>query len=414
MIFRLGAHQLFVPPTRVGFFAPWSITAFEHAADSPLVIVIGYDPGRIPAEEAETFFRCFQELVQHVPEAADFALGVLPLVSADERRELLQRGQAERVGLPDGATLTTLIDCQAARSPDATAVFCGSERLTYSELHDRVDPLAQWLNGFGVGPDTLVAICLPRTTALIIAVVAVHKSGGAFLPLDPTYPQPRLKFMIEDSNIKFILTDRSHAALLSETGARLLLLEDFQENIQERSTLEPKRGPDPSHVAYVLYTSGSTGTPKAVAVTHRNAVNLVISARNLINRSDISGVLCATSLNFDISVYEIFLPLASGGAIILVDDLFGLTTAPARDQVTLVNTVPSVLAAFLKEATLPVGVRVVNLAGESLSRSLADQSLNIGAMCASLTFMDQLRRPCIRRGQTSTVMTAGLLLLECR
>ena len=120
------------------------------------------------------------------------------------------------------------------------------------------------------------------------------------------------------------------------------------------------------------YTSGSTGNPKGIGVTHSNAVNLVLSSRNLISDKDVSGVLCATSLNFDISVYEIFLPLSCGGAIILVEDLFCLTTAPARDKVSLVNTVPSVMAAFLREGSLPVGVRVINLAGEPLTRALAD------------------------------------------
>jgi amino acid adenylation domain-containing protein len=371
--FSLGGASVTCSNSWVGFAVPWSITAFEYAADDAIHMVIAYDSGRIPSEEATRFLQCFQELLQRAPEAAEIAIGRLPMVPAEERAALMRRGQGQPVALPESATLPILLARQAARSPHATALVCGAERLTYAELHARADRLSRRLFALGVGPETLVGISLPRTIVLIVAILAVHKAGGAYLPLDPCYPQHRLVFMVEDSNTKIILTDAASAALLTRTGARLLLLDESQEDAREHSAFQLGNGVEPSDLAYVLYTSGSTGNPKGVAVTHGGVVNLVLSSRSIVSDEDLSGVLFATSLNFDISVYEIFLPLACGGAIIMVDDLFGLTTAPARDEVRIVNTVPSLMAALLKEGSLPVGVHLVNLVGEALPRALADR-----------------------------------------
>ncbi len=125
--------------------------------------------------------------MQRAPEAAEIAIGRLPMVSAEERAALMRRGQGERVALPENATLPMLLAQQAERSPNATALVCGEERLTYAELHARADRLARRLVGLGVGPETLVGICLPRTIVLIVAILAVHKAGGAYLLLDPSY-----------------------------------------------------------------------------------------------------------------------------------------------------------------------------------------------------------------------------------
>ena len=323
----------------------------------------------------ERYLGYWRNLLEAVaaPATAEITIGRLPMVSAEERAALVRRGQGERVVLPETATLSMLLAQQAVRSPNAIALVCGRERLTYAELHARADQVAHRLVALGVGPDTLVGISLPRTIILIVAIIAIHKAGGAYLPLDPSYPEHRLVFMVEDSSTKIILTDRAGAALLARTGAQFLRLDEFFEDAREFRTVQPGNGVGPRDLAYVLYTSGSTGSPKGIAATHGGAVNLILSSRSLISDEDISGVLFSTSLNFDISVYEIFLPLAFGGAIVIVDTLFGLTAAPARDEVSLVNTVPSLMSALLKESTLPVSVRLVNFAGEALPRGLADQ-----------------------------------------
>ena len=226
------------------FFVPWSITAFEYAAGDAIHIVIDYDPGRISSEEASRFLRSFRAILRSAPESATVAIGRLPMVSAEECVVLMRRGQGKRVSLPGTATLPMLLAHQAARSPNETALVCGEERLTYTELHARVDRLARKLVALGVGPDILVGISLPRTVVLVVAILAVHKAGGAYLSLDPGHPRERLRFMVEDSNTKIILTDRAQAALLSETGALLLLLDDelSPEDTQELPAVQPGNG----------------------------------------------------------------------------------------------------------------------------------------------------------------------------
>ena len=354
----------------VGFAVPLSIAVFEFSPEEALHAVIAYDEGRISPDEAERFERCLQGLLRCAPQSAAVALGQLPIVSEPERKHVLRLGRGKPIEIPD-ATLASLLAEQAVRSSHATAVICGAERLTYRQLHAQADRLAGRLMAMCAGPEALVGICLPRTPAMLITVLAVHKAGGAYLPLDPSYPQSRLAYMVADSKTNLIVTDRAHRAMVSGTEAQILCIDDPEPaNI---AVLKPGNGAKPSDLAYVLYTSGSTGNPKGVAVTHRNVVNLVRWARALASDAEISGVLFSTSLNFDISVYEIFLPLAHGGTVIMVDDLLGLITAPARDEVRLINTVPSLMSALLKESSLPLGVKAVNLAGEALSRALADR-----------------------------------------
>jgi amino acid adenylation domain-containing protein len=180
--------------------------------------------------------------------------------------------------------------------------------------------------------------------------------------------------MVEDSNAQLVVTQRAQATLFTATGARLVLLDELtSEQADHPAKVEVQDRIQPNNLAYVIYTSGSTGKPKGVAVTHESVVNMVLAARTLVSDEDISGVLFATSLNFDISVYEIFLPLSCGGAIILVNNLFDLATTSARDKISLINTVPSLISAFLAQASLPSGVRVVNLIGEALQRDLAER-----------------------------------------
>jgi amino acid adenylation domain-containing protein len=371
--FSFGGELVTCTNISVGFSVPWSIAVFEYAAGAPLQFAIRYDAGRISMEEATRFQQSFQELLRCAKKSAGIALAHLPMISVDVQAELLRKGVGKRVAIPEAATLATLLAEQAARTPDATAIICGEDRLTYADLHAQAERLSRRLIKVGVGADTLVGVYLPRTFAMIVAVVAIHKAGGAYLPLDPGYPQHRLTFMVGDSNTKVIVTDGCCAPLLDVMDAQILLIDECERETDGSGAYQPCDRASPRDLAYVLYTSGSTGTPKGIAVTHGNAANLILWARRLVNDDDISGVLFATSLNFDISVYEMFLPLAFGGAIILVEDLFEILTAPSRNKVSLVNSVPSLMDAVVQQGGLPAGVRVVNLAGETLGRKLADR-----------------------------------------
>jgi len=291
----------------------------------------------------------------------------MTLTAAEARKPAVP----EPVAMPPGETLASLFQAQACRTPHATALVCGTERIGYASLQDRATRLARSLGALGIGRGTIVLLALPRTPDLVIAVLAAHKAGAAYLPLDPSFPAERQAWIIADSEAPVVLTTRALASSLVGQAIRIVRLDvpgdapDAPDQI-----LWP---PDPADLAYVLYTSGSTGLPKAVGVEHRNAVNLVRWGRWLLNDVDLSGFLFSTSVSFDLSVFEIFVPLSFGGRVILVENLLALPAAPMRSDVRVVNTVPSLLAGLLTTDGLPGSVRTVIVAGEALTRGLADR-----------------------------------------
>ncbi|HEV7517907.1 MAG TPA: amino acid adenylation domain-containing protein, partial [Thermoanaerobaculia bacterium] len=299
----------------------------------------------------------------------------LPLLSAAEREQLSAWGWSGPLA-PAERCLHELGAAQAARTPDAVALVASGERLSYAELARRAGRLARRLRALGVGPEFVVGVCLPRSAELLVALWAVLEAGGAYLPLDPAYPPERLALLSEDARAAVLLTVSPSAGLLPGFPGRVLLL-DAAERESERGRREEDdgRGPavTPDNLAYLIYTSGSTGRPKAVAIAHRSAVALLVWAREAFADGELAGVLAATSIGFDLSVFELFVPLSRGGRVVLVDNALALTGLAEAHEVTLVNTVPSALAELLRLDAIPPSVRTVNLAGEPLPRRLVEE-----------------------------------------
>ncbi|HKH48828.1 MAG TPA: amino acid adenylation domain-containing protein, partial [Thermoanaerobaculia bacterium] len=350
-------------------------------------------------------------------------LSELPMLSAEERRQLLVAwNEAGTRTFTDG-TLHGLFEAQAALTPEAVALVDGrtGERWTYRALDLWADSLARELVDLGVGPEVRVAIRLLRTPHLVASLLAVLKAGGAYVPLDPTYPQDRLDFLLEDS------------------GAAVLITEERAELLREPArSATPAAHPD--NLAYLIYTSGSTGRPKAVAIEHRSAVAFAHWARAVFSPEDLAGVLAATSISFDLSVFELFVTLAWGGKVILAANALELPHLLAAGEVTLINTVPSAMTELVRQRAVPPSVRTINLAGEPLKRSLVDaiyastsvsQVLDLYGPSESTTYStwapalrDELREPTIgqpiagtrafllgRHGELVPVGIAGELFL---
>jgi amino acid adenylation domain-containing protein len=305
-------------------------------------------------------------------------LSDLPLLTAGEREQLLVAWNDTEVDFPRGGLLSDLVAAQAGRTPDAEAVVGwrqeGEERLTYRELLARADRLASHLVALGVRPEARVGICLERTTDLPVAVLAVLRAGGAYVPLDPAYPQQRLELMLRDSGANVLITQRGlHGRCGPFAGASVWIDEPLPDGLIP----EIRTAAAPENLAYLIYTSGSTGVPKAVAIEHRSAVVLVRWALREFSAEELAGVLFATSICFDLSVFELFVPLAAGGKVLIAANALELPALPAAAEVTLVNTVPSALAELARaelarRGGFPASVRTVNLAGEPLSGALAD------------------------------------------
>ncbi|XXX81466.1 amino acid adenylation domain-containing protein [Sorangium sp. So ce134] len=308
--------------------------------------------------------------------AADPAARVAALsaLTAPERRQI-EAWNATAAAYPEGACLHELFEAHAARTPEAIAIRAGGEQASYAELSRRADRIARYLRAAGVGPEALVAVYLERSIDLVAALLGVLKAGGAYVPLDPAYPADRVAFMLDDSRAAVVLTQASLAAGLPETPARVACLDRDAAVIDAAhdAHVPPARPAGNSVLAYVIYTSGSTGRPKGVAIAHRSAVAMVAWAEAAFRREELAGVLATTSICFDLSVFELFVPLCTGGRVLLAPDALAVPSLPDAGDATLLNTVPSVLGALLRAGGLPPSVRTVNLAGEALPLALVRQ-----------------------------------------
>jgi amino acid adenylation domain-containing protein len=351
-----------------GFTTPWAITIADTGSTRDLEVTVDTDPGLIPSEMAARLATMMEILLLRSMEQPSCSIASLPIVPEKTQEQMLAFGTGTTVAFPEKETLATLFASQAERSPDAIAVVCGEQQLSFRHLHEKVRGLAQKLVSVGVKPGGIVGIALPRTPSMVIAVLAVHRAGAAYLALDPKYPAERINFMVADAAAPVILTDASTAPIFAGTDARLLLETEFE--AIEAGAIDFTPG-IPSDLAYVLYTSGSTGSPKAVGIDHRNLINLISWGRSVITDEELHGVLFSTSLNFDLSAFEMFLPLAFGGCIVLVENLLTLRSACQREKVRLINTGPSLFDALLRTGDIPAAVTTVILAGEILSRHLA-------------------------------------------
>ncbi|HVR98866.1 MAG TPA: amino acid adenylation domain-containing protein, partial [Thermoanaerobaculia bacterium] len=312
--------------------------------------------------EAATVARLAERLARLLVQP-DLRVSELPLLSDDERRQILVEWNDVGSLLASDATLHQLFEAQAARTPSAVALVSSEERWTYAELDAWADTLAHRLADLGVGPEVRVGVCLKRTPFLVASLLAVLKAGGAYVPLDPAYPRERLAFLLEDSGAAVLATEPG--LNIPETQAAVLLVEPF-------AALGPRLANRalPGNLAYLIYTSGSTGRPKGVAIEHRSVVAFAHWARTVFGGDELAGVLASTSASFDLSVFELFVTLAWGGTVVLAADALELPRLAA--EVTIVNTVPSAMAELVRAGGVPASVRTVNLAGEPLSRSLAD------------------------------------------
>src|SRR5215469_16030708 len=209
-------------------------------------------------------------------------------------------------------------------------------------LDQRSNQLARWLiDHHGVNRGDLVGVALPRTGDLVATLLAVLKCGAGYVPLDPVYPTERLNFMQSATGCRVTVTAAAFAHLFDERS--VVFLDCDGVDIERQSRAAIVGGPTPNDLAYVMFTSGSTGLPKGVAVEHASVCALIDWARETFSPAELGGLLAGTSICFDLSVFEILAPLCLGGRVLLADNVLGLGGLPFRDEVRLVNTVPSAM-----------------------------------------------------------------------
>ncbi|NOJ98439.1 amino acid adenylation domain-containing protein, partial [Corallococcus coralloides] len=323
--------------------------------------------------EAATVRRMVEHLrvlLEGVVAKPEDAVGRLPMLTEAERQQVLVTWNQQQAEYARDATIPNLFEAQAKRTPDAVAVVSGKQRLTYREVEAKANQLAHKLRKLGVGPESRVGLCVERTADVVVGTLGILKAGGAYVPLDPSYPKERLGWLLEDAQGPALVAHSHLLESLPAFSAQAVCL-DREEEWAEESCCPVTSEVRPENVAYLIYTSGSTGRPKGVAVTHRNAVAFLAWATETFTEEETKAVLAATSLNFDLSVFELFAPLVRGGSVVVVRNALHLAEEKPDAEVTLINTVPSAMAQLVRLNAVPPSVRVVNLAGEALPETLA-------------------------------------------
>jgi amino acid adenylation domain-containing protein len=324
----------------------------------------------------------YQTLLEGIAANPDQCISDVPLLTEEERERMLVEWNRTEMDFPRGQCVHELFSAQAAATPQSTAVVFGNESLTYEELDWRSNQLSHHLKFLGVGPESLVAISMERSLEMVIALLGMLKAGAAYLPLDPSFPAERLRFMLGDSQASLLLTrsgEKERLGALPENVRSICLDTDWR-LISEEGDDQLRVQMTPENLAYVIYTSGSTGQPKGVQIPHRAVVNFLHSMRREPGLSATDTLLSVTSLSFDIAGLENFLPLTVGARLVLAssDDVFDAARMKELirgSRATVMQATPSFWQ-FLVESDWFGDRRMkVLCGGEALSRELADKLL---------------------------------------
>ena len=359
--------------------AKFDLTLLMLEKDAELHGVLEYNADLFMVGTIERMVSHWKELLRGIATRPDARVGELSYLTSTERARILEAWNDTQRTYPS-ETLADLMEAQAERTPEAVAVIGQGRQLTYFELNQRANQLAHHLRKKGVGPEVIVGVCMERGVEAIVALMAVLKTGGAYVALDPRYPAERLVYMSSDSGARLVLTDQSNINKVPAFNAEELCVDLLQDDLTGNPPGNLSSDAGGESLAYLIYTSGSTGRPKAVMVTRKAATTLCRWAHEVFRPEELRGVLASTSFCFDLSVFELFVPLSCGGAVVIVNDLLALIDSPYRDLVTLINTVPSAMEELLRMRGLPPSVMTVNLAGETLTSDLVRKIYDIGTI----------------------------------
>lgn len=266
-----------------------------------------------------------------------------------------------------------VIEARAAERPNAVAIVDALGRLRYDEMNRMANRVAHRLRAAGAGADTPVGVLMPRGRELVVAALGVLKAGACYVPLDPNHPPERLRFMRADSRAHLLLGVPALAAACGLAAEDEII--DTNPALVDTSmpATNPGQAINPESLSYVFYTSGSTGWPKAVGVRHAGTAAFVASALGTFEPEDLAGVLFGASVCFDLSIFEMFVPLAAGGTVIVGRTVLDLPELSARERITLMSAVPPAMSELLRQDVFPDSLRVVNLGGEAVPNAMCRQ-----------------------------------------
>ncbi|WP_338910436.1 non-ribosomal peptide synthase/polyketide synthase [Mycetohabitans rhizoxinica] len=348
-----------------------SVEDFGHALGLTAQVVASLDPDRVCGYMQQAL-HSLAEALETMPE---WPIGQLEILPNEERERLLQTWNATQQPYPSHLCVHQLFEAQVERTPEATALVSEDQAVSYAELNTRANRLAHQLIELGVKPDARVAICIERSPAMVVGLLAILKAGGAYVPLDPAYPGERLAHILTDAAPAIVLADAAGRTALGDAVLASRTVFDPHSVPQRADTNPVVDGLMSHHLAYVIYTSGSTGKPKGVMVEHRNVVNFLTAMSSSPGITSDDRLLAVTSIAFDIAGLELYLPMSQGATVVMasrdeVTDPVKLHNRIIEQRITVMQAVPSVWRALLELPEPMLNLKVL-CGGEALPSSLS-------------------------------------------
>ncbi|HZU03680.1 MAG TPA: amino acid adenylation domain-containing protein [Ktedonobacteraceae bacterium] len=378
---RLARHLPQLEPYLAGQQgAPFDLTLTIFEVEGKLSADFRYNVDLFEAPTLARMEQHFQTLLASVVAHPEQHILELPLLTEAERQRILVEWNNTQSDYPDQTSIHELFEQQVQRTPEAVAVVFEGKQLTYSELNRQANRVAHALQALGVGPDTLVGVCMERSFEMVIALLAILKAGGAYVPLEPTYPRDRLAYMIQDAHLPVLLTQKRLRGILPDDGIQVLCLDDAEYLATLLNEENPRSLVQPDNLMYMIYTSGSTGKPKGVMNIHQALCNRLHWMQQAYQLTPADHVLQKTPFSFDVSVWEFFWPLLSGACLVVArpgghQDPAYLVSLITEQQITTLHFVPSMLQMFLEEPGLAscTSLRRVICSGEALPFELQER-----------------------------------------
>jgi amino acid adenylation domain-containing protein len=337
---------------------------------------VEYSTDLFDAATIQRMLAHFMKLLESMVANPDQRISQLPLLTEDEAHQVLFEQNSNASAYPQDKCFHQLFEAQAERNPESVAIIYKDEKLTYGELNRRANKVAHYLRSLGVKPETFVGICVERSLEMVVGLLGILKSGGAYLPLDPAYPKQRLALALKNTNAPVVLTEKRLAEMLAAPDVKTICLDTDWETISHESEENPASDVVGENLVYVIYTSGSTGKPRGVLVQHRSLVNHCVASAQGYEIKETDRILQFASISFDVAAEELFPSWLKGATVVLRPEGVSLTFAELsqllkKERLTILNLPASYWHEWVSELAhtrepLPPSLRLVIVGNEKV------------------------------------------------